>query len=331
MKNSVRRSRAILRASAWTLRQNPTLLWFPILSALALGAMGVACGSIAVVAREIAAHPVADLGSIWSLLANADPNPEVTLGRGATVGGVVAYLGSHLVMIYTGVAMSHASLEALAGRQWTVGEAFARARSRRGAIGTYALIRATVSRLLADRRERGKRGKRRRPGPLRKLARFSWWAATYLVLPVLAREDRGGFGAIERSASLFKETWKETFVARLALGWVWGPVFILLGLPLLVCLALGVKEEAVFIAAAAVPIVGLGFFSLVLHTLHVIYRAALYTFATEGVVPEPFAVEDLDDVWSVPPAQEGGPASEPATDAGTGDANPGADPESDAE
>lgn len=313
MKNSVRRSRAILRASAWTLRNNPTLLWFPVLSAIAIGIIGGACGSVVVVAREVAAHPVADLGSIWPYLATASPDPDVTLGRGATVGGLMAYLGSHLVMIYTGVAMSHASLEALAGRPWSVREAFARARARRGAIATYALIRATVSRMLADRRKRGRRGKRRRPGPLKKLARLSWWAATYLVLPVLAREQRGGFGAIERSASLFKETWKETFVARLALGWIWGPAFILMALPIALCFAFGVEEKAVLITAAAVPIVGLGLFSLVLHTLHVIYRAALYTFATEGVVPEPFAVDDLDDVWTVTPAQEVGAADDSAS------------------
>ena len=34
-------------------------------------------------------------------------------------------------------------------------------------------------------------------------------------------------------------------------------------------------------------------------SLEAIYRAALYVFAAEGVVPEPFGGPDLEDIWEV--------------------------------
>jgi len=37
----------------------------------------------------------------------------------------------------------------------------------------------------------------------------------------------------------------------------------------------------------------------VIASLEAIYRAALYVFAAEGVVPEPFGGPELEDIWQV--------------------------------
>jgi len=37
----------------------------------------------------------------------------------------------------------------------------------------------------------------------------------------------------------------------------------------------------------------------VINSLEAIYRAALYVFAAEGVVPEPFGGPELEDIWQV--------------------------------
>lgn len=44
------------------------------------------------------------------------------------------------------------------------------------------------------------------------------------------------------------------------------------------------------LVAGAIALVG---------SLEAIYRAALYVFAAEGVVPEPFGGPELEDVWQV--------------------------------
>ena len=39
---------------------------------------------------------------------------------------------------------------------------------------------------------------------------FAWGMANYLVVPVLIAEDRGAFGAFQRSAQLVRKTWRST-------------------------------------------------------------------------------------------------------------------------
>ena len=283
--SSIRRSRAILRAAWATLRRNPRLAWFPVLSAV--GLLFTTAGSAAIV-------------GFGSMLAD---EPEIST-RAGSVAAAFFYVVSQLLTVGIGVAMTHAALEALAGREWSVRGSLAVARSKRGTIVSFAVIRATVGRLLAsDSSRKGKNGKKRRrkkPGLFKKAARFAWWAATYLVFPVIARENRGGFGAIKRSAQLFKETWHETLIARLALGWFWVPGVLVAVAPVIVLAALGVREPAVLVPLVALTIVVLAAFGLTLHTLDQIYRAALYTYASEGVVPEAFAGEELQEIWEVP-------------------------------
>ena len=272
----MRRSRAIVRAAFETLRRNPRLVWFPVLAGLgALVLLGLGAA-------------IAGLGALG-------PDPEASTRRAMSVAGIVVYVGGHLLTVATGVAMTHAALEALAGRPWTVSEAYAVASRRRRAVASFAIVAATVAHVL---RGGGGRGRRRKgPGLLRRLAGVAWWAATYLALPVIAREDRSGLGAIERSATLVRSTWKEVALARLTLWWAWIPVVVVAAIPLVACAVLGVREPEILVPAAVVPLLGIGLFGLFVRTLDGIYRAALYTYATEGVVPELFDDEDLAAIW----------------------------------
>ena len=67
-----------------------------------------------------------------------------------------------------------------------------------------------------------------------------------------------------------------------------------------VCLLLGLSPDthvASFAIAAAVAVVAIAVVAAVLQTLDTIYRCALYVFATEGVVPEPFDDAELQEIW----------------------------------
>lgn len=295
----IRRSRAILRAAFTAFRQNPRLVWFPVLTVFGMLALVVVSGAIAGLGTLVAGQSVADLGPLWALVSDPNPDGDTAVTRAMSVGGLVFYVGNTLFMVAMGVALTHAALEALAGRPWTVRQSLRVASQRRRSIATFALIQATVGHLLGMGGGRRRGGKRRSPGVLSRLARFAWWAATYLVLPVIAREGRGGIGAIKRSAMLLRETWGETLVARLALGWLLVPVVILGAVPVVVCLAVGVRQPAILVATVLIPLAGIGVFRLLLHTLEKIYRAALYSYATEGVVPDAFAGSDLDEIWEV--------------------------------
>ncbi|MEM9459467.1 MAG: DUF6159 family protein [Myxococcota bacterium] len=296
---SIRRSRAILRAAFKALRANPRLAWFPVLSAVGMVALLLFGAAIAGVGTLVAGESVAQLGPLWAMLGDPNPDADAAITRALSVGGIVVYVGHNLLMTAVGVAMTHASLEALAGRPWTVRGSLQLASRRRRSIATFAVIQATVGHLLGMGRRRGRGGGRRSPGLLSRLAQLAWWAATYLVLPVIAREGRGGVGAIERSAKLLRETWKETLIARLTLGWLWIPAVILAVVPVATCAAVGLREPAVLVVAVLLPLLGLFALGLLVNTLEGIYRAALYSYATEGVVPASFDDHELGEIWEV--------------------------------
>jgi hypothetical protein len=266
------------------------LLWFPVLTSCALIVLVMVAFAIAGLGQVLGPAPFSELPTPWSLWADP-PEPGAVARRSVLVGGPVLLLGSQLVATAGAVALTHAALESLAGRAWTFGGALARLRERRGKVVGYAILQATVGGWLA-RRRRGREGVGRVG---RKLVGTAWWAATYLAIPVITREGKGPLEAVERSTRLLRGTWKETFLGRLGIGWVWSVAG--LGSALLVALVLVAGGRPSPLVVVLLPALLLGGVGLLLHTLDVIYRAALYTFATEGVIPEPFDAEELQEIW----------------------------------
>lgn len=290
-------SRAILRAAFRTLSSHPRLLWFPVLTIVGIGlALGLG-GVLAWLSFEVAADPRIELGW-WSMLADPPPEGGAMARRGMLAGGLLSAVVFQLWSLLTAVGLSNATMEAMAGRPWSCRESFRHATRRLAAIATVAVAQAGVGRLLGRRKDPKKKRSFIERFTTRALE-MAWWAATYLVVPVLAREKRGGIGSILRSAKLFRKTWKEAFIGRLALGWVWLGFVLLAVAPIAACIALGVSDgRALFVALVApgaIALVG----AIVVRTLDMIYRTALYVFATEGVVPEPFDQDELHAIFTV--------------------------------
>ena len=287
---TIRRSRSILRAAARTLQANPRLVWFAVLSAVVSAIVVGIGGAIAWLGN----HPDAWMSVL------ADPPPEATKSRSMIVFGLATWFGTHLVAPFFAVALARATLDAMATRPWNVPDALRGAGDRITTIATYAVLNASVGGLLS-RIGGGKRGRGRGPASraTAKVLGLGWWAATYLVVPVIAREPRSGFAAVGRSASLLRETWREAFIGRLVLGWLWAPAFVIAALPFVLCLVLEIEHAGVFALAIVLPAFALVLLGVVLQTLDTIYRCALYVYATEGVVPEPFDDPDLHEIWCV--------------------------------
>lgn len=297
--SSRRRSRAILRAAWQTLRRNPRLLWFSAL----LGVVSLALTSVGAMLGWLGLQAVP-----WLDAQGFGEPPEASLvGRAAIGVGLFLWFGTHLVAPYFGVALATATIEALASRPFGVGASLRAANRRIAGIATFAVLDASVGAFLARLRGGATAGRRRpsQGNPLAaKLLGVAWWTATYLVVPVLAREPRGGVAALGRSTALMRQTWKEAFVGRLVLGWVLWPAAILaLGLlSLLVLVGITpLAQPVLFGVAAAASVVAYVAIAVVAHTLDTVYRCALYVFATEGVVPEPFQGHELDEIWAVRP------------------------------
>jgi uncharacterized membrane protein YesL len=275
------RTRAILQAAVLTLQRHPRLLWFPVLSAL---------GTMVLVVVLLAASFMFDAIGLDS-----------SVTRERVVGGMTMWYGITFVTTLCAVALAHATLDALAGRPWTLEASLRHAWDRLPAVATFALVQTGVTRLIA--RMRGDTGRRRKRGFLARssaaMLDLAWWGTSYLAVPVLAREKLGALATLSRSARLFRDTWKESFIGRLAIGWLWVPFALVIAIPIGLCALLEVDDHTILAFAIGIPLMLCGAAVLFVRTLDTIYRTALYVFATEGVVPEPFDAPELHDIWSV--------------------------------
>jgi hypothetical protein len=284
-------SLTILRVAFKAIRLHPRLLLFPLIS----GALGIVLiGLAAIFSLAIPGEVVgADLGCLLSIFADPHATDTSTRIRAGIASTVFVGYGVGLVAMICSVGLARAAMEAMAGREFTVRDQLRHAFRRLPAIATVFVLGTWI-------RGRMKGGKGGRRGLAKAFLEMAWWAVSYLVVPVLAREDKGGFESLFRSAKLFRDTWKEAFIGRVAVGWLTLPFLGLVGLSIGGCVWLGVEDPRILLVAIAIPITVGGLGALLLTTLDTVYRTALYVFATEGVVPEPFDDPALHDIWEVP-------------------------------
>lgn len=106
---------------------------------------------------------------------------------------------------------------------------------------------------------------------------------------------------LQQSAMTLKRTWGEGLIGYL--GFSAGSLVIFVGslLPLLLACALALLFKSVWLAAIAgvIWVLGLFFMAYLSGVAGHVYRCALYMYATEGVVPEPYSQDLLDMAWKV--------------------------------
>jgi ABC-type multidrug transport system fused ATPase/permease subunit len=181
---------------------------------------------------------------------------------------LVILFAVQIVHVFFMVGLTNEALRALRGAPITVSGGLTAACEHVPSIASFAAISSTVG------------------------------LVTYLAIPVMVQERRGGIPSLRRSGDLFRKTWGETALAEVGARVIAQYAIILL--VFLVFLLLDVFGESPFtvllivcIAVALVALIG---------SLEAIYRSALYVFASEGVVPEPFAGAELDAIWRARPA-----------------------------
>jgi hypothetical protein len=181
-------------------------------------------------------------------------------------------------MMFFNSALISVALKRLDGESASVGEGFQAALGNLPAIVGYALIAATVGTILRAIEER--------VGLIGRLVvaiiGAGWTLATAMTLPVLIEENVGPVEAISRSLDLLKRNWGENLIGNggISLG------IAVIAIPAVVVAAF-IMLAAVATKAPATVILGMLFIALTIivlglvsTTLHTIYTAALYRFAT---------------------------------------------------
>src|SRR5688572_17488274 len=235
-----RRSWELAKASASVLRQDKELLWFPVMSSIALL---LVMGSFAL--------PIFGLG----ILDNMAGRDDGTTSPIIYAIGFLFYFATYFVIFFFNTALVGAALIRLDGGDPTLKDGMRIATSKIVVLVGYAFIAATVGIILKMIQDRA--------GPIGKivvgLIGIGWSLATYLVVPVLADKEVGPVDAITESATLFKSTWGENVIGQAGLGLVFGLIMFVMVIPAMVIIALAVATNSVVAIALAVLAVGIAF------------------------------------------------------------------------
>jgi hypothetical protein len=256
-----------LAGQCWdVLKEDPALLVFPLLSSIALL---VVLGSFAL--------PVFALyHSLQPVMMDGNTTHTRRLLFYLTMYGF--YIVSYAVMMFFNSALISVALKRLDGESASVGDGLRMALANLPAILAYAIIAATVGAILRAIEERvGFVGR-----IIVAIIGAGWTLATAMTLPVLVEENVGPIEAISRSLELVRCNWGENLIGNggISLG--------------VVVVALPIIGLAFFLVSAAESthvfgsiVLAMAFFvlamiavGLVSTTLHAIYTAALYRFAT---------------------------------------------------
>jgi Family of unknown function (DUF6159) len=256
-----------LAGQCWeVLKEDPKLLIFPLLSSAALLVL-LASFALPVFALYHGLHPAMAEG--------------VTTHNSRLLFYVTTYafyVVSYTVMMFFNAALISVAMKRLDGETASISEGFQAALSNLPAIVGYAMIAATVGTVLRVIEERvGLIGR-----IVVAIIGAGWTLATAMTLPVLIEESVGPVEAISRSLDLLKRNWGENLIGNggISLGIAVIVIPVIAVAVLIMFAAIAAKTAGTMILGMllfALTIIALG---LISSTLHTIYTAALYRFAT---------------------------------------------------
>ena len=291
--DKMRTSWELLRRSLQVMQSNPKLFLFPVVSLLC---------AIAIFLFFFAPILLVMFASVWSGAAAASNVDWKEIGArynlAMYVYGVALYLVSMFVATFMNVAFYNEIIRALAGEPVSFGHGLRFATERVRAILMWSLLAGTVGLIIRAIEER--------LGWLGKIVMAAigtaWSVAAVFAIPVIIRRtDSNPLAVLRDSVATLKRTWGESLA-----GWVGirlgGVAFVLLSVGLLlpaVLLSVGLHQFWMIPAAALVWLLSVFVTAFLVSMATHVYRCALYVYASEGVVPEPYTAEMMNAAWKV--------------------------------
>ena len=255
------RSWDLANACMGLLREDKSLLIFPLLSSIAM---------LSIVASfAVPLYPLVTAMSKHGYVHSLDSL--------AYVGLLVFYWIQFTIVTFFNTALVEVAMDRLDGGDATTRDGLSRAWERFPTILAYSAIAATVGTVLRLILERvGFIGK-----IVVGMIGFVWAVATALVVPVLAAEDVGPIEAVQRSVELIKKSWGEDLIGNAGIGLAFGVFMAVIAFcgGLLFLAALSVHSTAFAVLVLVILVVSLCTIALAQATLSGLYSAALYRYA----------------------------------------------------
>jgi hypothetical protein len=212
--------------------------------------------------------------------------------------GAVIYLISMFLATFFNVAFFHQILQALRGNPISVVAGLQFAVSKLKAILLWSLFAGVIGLVIKTLEERldfiG-----------RIILRFvgvAWSVASVFVIPVLIVESEvNPVSILRKSASTLKKTWGESLAGYLGLQFG-GVLVLMLSLVFLGGALVGsimLNSFWIMAIAGVFWVFGLIAFAYISSVASQVYRCALFVYASEGTIPQPFNSELLQMAWKM--------------------------------
>jgi hypothetical protein len=217
---------------------------------------------------------------------------------------LVVYFVSMFLATFFNVAFYSEIIAALDGRGVSFRRGLQTARSRLPSIFAWSLLAGVVGWLIRAIEQRLPLAGRIVTG----LIGMAWSIAAVFAIPVIIQQPpmRNPIRILQQSAAMLKRTWGEGLIGYL--GFSAGSMMIFMSslLPLLLAGAFALLFKSVWLIniAGVIWVLALLFMAYVSGVAGHVYRCALFKYATEGVVPEPYDQELLDMAWKVKKGSE---------------------------
>jgi hypothetical protein len=268
------------------LMKDKELLLFPVMSFV----------SIALIVGLFLSIALAT-GSFDRLDAAMSRNEPAAAGsQGVTPGDVLLYVLGFFAVTFAGIffnsALVAAAIERLRGGNATVVGGLARAFTHIHAIFVWAIIAATVGLILQAARSNTENFLGRLALAL---VGGIWAYMTFFVVPMLVVRGLGPIAAIKESAGLFRRTWGEQVTANFGFGIFYIAAIVVVAIPALLIGA--VNPIAGIVVAVPLAAIALG----AVAATEGVFKAALFEYAAEGVVPQGYTQRDLDSAYQPQP------------------------------
>lgn len=302
--NRFQRSWLLLRRSLSVIGRNKQLLVFPVvvftctlvivlffLAPPLLRPTGYSYGS--------GEHWEAISHSLFKTSAAADgqQSSQATFTSPALAYLALLYLLAMFIATFCNVAFYHEILAALSGQTVSISRGLRFAATRLRAILFWTLFAGLVGLIIKAIEERLALVGR----IIGRLIGLGWSVAAVFAIPVIVREERNAnpVAVLQKSAGILKRTWGEALIGYVGLTFantliVIGSFILLMGV-----LVLSVALKNYWLIAIVGPAWLLTLFAwgyLTSVASHV-YRGALYLYAADGIVAEPYDREMLDQAW----------------------------------
>jgi len=281
----IRRGWELTKKSWRVLRGNPSLLRFPLYGAAAT----IVCAVIVV-------------GPGLYLIDDGE----------VAFGGPLAVIGFYLLAVigfFFSVGLAATADMIFHGREATVGDGIAVARSRFSQICGWAAVSTVVGLILSALENQGAIGQ-----IAGRLLAVGWSLITFLAAPVVALEGTGPFATMKRSAGLFRSRWGQQITGNIAIG---GAVFLFAILPSMLLIGAGVLvwASASFVGAVLVVlgVIGFAIGVLVSSALSGIFGVALYRYALDNETVGGFTAEEFESAVKPRGDRNAPPTATPGT------------------